>query len=214
MREIDLESWPRREHYRFFMRMDYPQYNLCFDVDVTKLVPFCKERGLSFYYALLYFSTRAANAVEAFRYRARGDKVVVHDALHPSFTDMSKGDDLFRIVTVELSETLEAFVERAAARSREQVHPFDMTGFEGRDDLIYYTSIPWLSFTQLNHTITHDREDSVPRLSWLNELLRARSLAVKDVFFACLNTQGELILQPVSGPVETIQAMKSEAVGW
>lgn len=49
---------------------------------------------------------------------------------------------------------------------------------------------------------------------WLNELLRARSLAVKDVFFACLNTQGELVLQPVSGPAETIQAMKSEAVGW
>ena len=98
--------------------------------------------------------------------RVLGDKVVVHDALHPSFTDMSKGDDLFRIVTVELSETLEAFVERAAARSREQVHPFDMTGFEGRDDLIYYTSIPWLSFTQLTHTITHNREDSVPRLSW------------------------------------------------
>ena len=164
MREIDLESWPRREHYRFFMRMDYPQYNLCFDVDVTKLVPFCKERRLSFYYALLYYSTQAANAVEAFRYRARGDRVVVHDALHPSFTDMSKGDDLFRIVTVEMPETLEAFVDRAAARSR--VHPFDMTGFEGRDDLIYYTSIPWLSFTQLNHTITHDREDSVPRLSW------------------------------------------------
>ena len=61
---------------------------------------------------------------------------------------------------------LEAFVERAAARSSEQVHPFDFTGFEGRDDLIYYTSIPWVSFTQLNHTITHDREDSVPRLSW------------------------------------------------
>ena len=30
MREIDIESWARREHYRFFMRMDYPQYNLCF----------------------------------------------------------------------------------------------------------------------------------------------------------------------------------------
>ena len=118
MREIDIESWARREHYRFFMRMDYPQYNLCFDVDVSKLVPFCREHGLSFYYALLYYSTQAANAVEAFRYRARGDKVLVHDALHPSFTDMSKGDDLFRIVTVEMPETLEAFVERAAARSR------------------------------------------------------------------------------------------------
>ena len=166
MREIDIESWARREHYRFFMGMDYPQYNLCFDVDVSKLVPFCRERGLSFYYALLFYSTQAANAVEAFRYRARGDKVVLHDGLHPSFTDMSKGDDLFRIVTVEMPETLDAFVERAAVRSREQVNPFDMTGFEGRDDLIYYTSIPWLSFTQLTHTITHNREDSVPRLSW------------------------------------------------
>lgn len=166
MREIDIETWARREHYRFFMRMDYPQYNLCFDVDVSKLVVFCRVKGLSFYYALLYYSTQSANAVEAFRYRARGDKVVLHDSLHPSFTDMSRESDLFRIVTVEMPETLEAFVERAAVRSREQVHPFDMTGFEGRDDLIYYTSIPWLSFTQLNHTITHDREDSVPRLSW------------------------------------------------
>ena len=42
-------------------------------------------------------------------------------------------DDLFRIVTVEMPETLDAFVERAAVRSREQVNPFDMTGFEGRD---------------------------------------------------------------------------------
>ena len=76
MREIDIETWPRREHFRFFMRMDYPQYNLCFDVDVSRLVPLCRERGLSFYYALLYYSTLAANAVEAFRYRVRGDKVV------------------------------------------------------------------------------------------------------------------------------------------
>ncbi|MFT3848145.1 MAG: chloramphenicol acetyltransferase [Propionivibrio sp.] len=166
MREIDIESWERREHYRFFMRMDYPQYNLCFDLDVSQLVPFCRARGLSFYYALLYHSTRAANEVEAFRYRARGDKVVLHDSLHPSFTDMSKDSELFRIVTVELPETLAAFVERAGARSREQVHPFDMTGFDGRDDLIYYTSIPWLSFTQLTHTVTLAREDSVPRLSW------------------------------------------------
>lgn len=166
MREIDIENWPRREHYRFFMRMDYPQYNLCFDVDVSKLVTFCREKGVSFYYALLYYSTLAANEVEAFRYRARGDKVVLHDSLNPSFTDMSKDSDLFRIVTVEMPDKLEAFVARAAARSSEQVHPFDFTGFEGRDDLIYYTSIPWVSFTQITHTITHNREDSVPRLSW------------------------------------------------
>jgi chloramphenicol O-acetyltransferase type A len=166
MREIDLEAWDRREHYRFFMQMDYPQYNLCFDLDVTGLLETCRATGASFYYSLIFHSMVSANRTEAFRYRARGAEVVLHDRLHPSFTDLDPGGELFRIVNVELAETLPEFVVRAAAKSRAQGRPFDFSGYEGRDDLVFFTSIPWISFTQLNHVISLRREDSVPRLSW------------------------------------------------
>ena len=166
MREIDLATWARQEHYRFFMQMDYPQYNLCFDLDVTGLLAACRRSGTSFYYALIYHSMVSANRTEAFRYRARGGQVVLHDRLHPSFTDLDKDGELFRIVNVDLAANLEAFVAQAAAKSRAQVRPFDFAGYEDRDDLVYFTSVPWISFTQLTHTISLRREDSVPRLSW------------------------------------------------
>jgi len=166
MREIDLATWVRQEHYRFFMQMDFPQYNLCFELDVTGLREDCRERGSSFYYSLIFHSMAAANQTEAFRYRARGERVVLHDRLHPSFTDLDRDGELFRIVNVELPGTLGAFVAQAAAKSRAQTRPFDFAGYEDRDDLVFFTSVPWIAFTQLTHTISLRREDSVPRLSW------------------------------------------------
>lgn len=49
---------------------------------------------------------------------------------------------------------------------------------------------------------------------WLNAMMRTRSLSIENVFFACLNTKGELLIQPENGALETVRAMKSEAVGW
>ncbi|HEY1405935.1 MAG TPA: CatA-like O-acetyltransferase, partial [Spirochaetota bacterium] len=61
MKEIDRESWERKEHYNFFSRMDYPHFNICFDVDITHLLPKIKSRNLSFYYAMIYIATVSAN---------------------------------------------------------------------------------------------------------------------------------------------------------
>ena len=88
MKEIDLENWKRRGHYEFFHRMDYPQYNICMDIDVTHFLAFTKQKKLSFYYAMIFASTTVLNRIENLKYRIRDDKVVVHDTIHPSFTDM------------------------------------------------------------------------------------------------------------------------------
>lgn len=36
----------------------------------------------------------------------------------------------------------------------------------GRDDLLYITSIPWISFTNITHPIQMTPVDSIPRISW------------------------------------------------
>ena len=41
-----------------------------------------------------------------------------------------------------------------------------ITFAEGRTDLIYITCIPWVSFTNLSHTISFNKDDAVPRLAW------------------------------------------------
>jgi len=167
MKTIDLKTWNRREHFAFFYRMDYPQYNICANIDITRFLSFVKENGWSFYYAMIFAASEAANQCVNFKYRIRKGQVVLHDRVHPSFTDSTgNDDDLFKMVTVEMEDTLPAFVKKASQTSTNQLKYFDFAPLEGRDDFLYITCIPWISFTSMSHTIGLNRDDSVPRISW------------------------------------------------
>lgn len=165
MKIIDIENWKRAEHFRFFHNMDYPQYNICMNIDITNFLKQVKEKKLSFYYAMVYASTSVANEIEEFRYRIHGEQVVLHDRLHPSFTEKLEGEEYFKLVTLDLEASLEEFVRAAEkkAQSQKAYFPFEEMN---RDDLIYITCIPWISFTHLSHTINLRKEDAVPRISW------------------------------------------------
>lgn len=169
MQIIDLENWKRREHFEFFYHMDYPQYNICANIDVTRFLHFVKENKWPFYYSMIYAVTKVTDQCENFRYRVRENKqVVLHDRLHPSFTDMSADttDDLFKFVTLNLEGNIFDFVKQAKEASETQKMYFDYAPLIGRDDFIYITCIPWVSFTHLSHTISINRDDLVPRISW------------------------------------------------
>lgn len=169
MQIINLEIWKRREHFEFFYRMDYPQYNICANIDVTRFLQFVKAHELSFYYAMIFATTKVTDECESFRYRIReGKQVILHDKLHPSFTDMAanSSDELFKFVTLDMPNDLFDFVRKAKETSQTQKLYFDFAPIAGRDDFIYITCIPWISFTHLSHTISINRNDSVPRISW------------------------------------------------
>lgn len=166
MKIINLSTWERATHYHFFRRMDYPQYLICANVDITHFLSAMKQRQIPFYYAMIYAATYAINQVEAFRYRIQGDNVVLHDTVHPSFTDMSAGSALFKMVTVDMQDNIEDFIRFAKEKAEKQSAYFVRDDVEGRDDLIYITCIPWVSFTNLSHTISFNKDDSVPRLAW------------------------------------------------
>jgi len=169
MQIINPENWKRREHFEFFYRMDYPQYNICANIDITRFLSYTKKHDLPFYYAMIYATTKVTDDCENFRYRVReGKQIVLHDKLHPSFTDMSSDDpdDLFKFITMDLEGTLPDFAKKAKEVAANQKQHFDNEPLIGRDDFVYITCLPWISFTHLSHTITINRNDSVPRISW------------------------------------------------
>ncbi len=166
MKNIDMENWSRRDHFDFFMRAEYPQYNVCFNLDITDFHGTIREAGLPFYHTVIYFTTAAANSIPEFRYRIRGESVVEHDILHPSFTHMRPGEDLFRMITVDMTGTLDEFLKAASEKSSKQNIFIEADKLAGRDDFLYITSLPWVSFTSISHTIRLNRDDAVPRLSW------------------------------------------------
>ena len=80
VRYIDMQTWPRRHHFRLFSTFNHPHFNMCVNVDVTAFYPFVKRQGYSLTVAMVYVISRASNAIPEFRHRIRGDQVVEHEA--------------------------------------------------------------------------------------------------------------------------------------
>jgi len=163
---INLDTWERTIHYKFFKRMDYPHYNIGVNIDITNFLDKIEENKIPFYYAMIYAATYALNQVKEFRYRIRGEQVVLHNMIHPSFADMSDGTELFKMVTVSMEKSILDFTKKAKEKSKNQMNYFVIEDVEGRDDLTYITCVPWMSFTHLSHTISFNKDDSIPRLAW------------------------------------------------
>ena len=162
---VDRETWPRKAIYDFFSPMSNPFYALTFPVDVTALRCFAKERGLSFYCGMVWMVTRAMDQVEAFRYKIRGEEIILHNHLIPSFTDLAPGSDTFHITTLEAGNDLEAFCGRARAASQAQTE-FMTRGPWPEDQLVYFTCLPWFPLTALTNERDTDPSDSIPRVGW------------------------------------------------
>ena len=59
---VPWEHWPRYEIYQFFSGMSNPFFGVTFTTDVTKVKAYTKERGISFYYALVWLCTKASRS--------------------------------------------------------------------------------------------------------------------------------------------------------
>lgn len=165
MRHINLETWPRREHFKLFSAWDYPHFSMCANVDLTAFYPVVKQRGISFTVATVYVLARAANAIPEFRYRIRAGEVVEHEIVHPATTILTD-DDLFSFCTFGYIEDFSLFAARAAEQiAYVQEHP-TLEDEPGQDGLLYMTAIPWVSFTSFIHPLQLYPADSVPRFAW------------------------------------------------
>lgn len=160
---IDTNTWTRRSTYEFFKDYDDPFFNLSADLDVTLLYRFCKEQNLSFSLAALYASLVAANEVREFRIRRVADRLVEFDQIHATQTILNQ-DETFSFAFYEVKDTIFTFDrESKIARDKyKQLKSFDVE--TGRLDLIYYSVIPWVSFTSFKHASRHDNSQSVPRI--------------------------------------------------
>jgi len=165
MRTIDMQTWSRREHFNFFGTFDHPHFNMCANVDLTTFFPAAKRRCFSFTVALVYVLARASNAIPEFRQRIRAGKVIEHEIVHPAITILVS-EDLFTFCTMDYFEDFSEFAPRASEMIAYVKEKLTLKGEPGRDDLLYMTAIPWVSFTSFMHPLHLDPADSVPRFAW------------------------------------------------
>jgi chloramphenicol O-acetyltransferase type A len=165
MRIVDLDNWPRRQQYNFLKDFSYPHFSLCANMDISAFYPKAKLSGSTFTIAFVYALSRAANEITEFRYRMRGDEVVEHDSVHPSVTVLTEGD-LFSFCELEYSDDFFIFAAHAAERYASVKENPAVENVPGRDDYLYMTSLPWVSFTSMIHPLDLKNIDSIPRFAW------------------------------------------------
>ena len=165
MRIVDLDTWPRKQHFDLYSNFDYPHFSLCAPVDITETLIRVKEHKVSLTIGLIYILARAANDIVNFRYRIRTEGVVEHDLIHPSTTILSDGE-LFSFCTIPYQVDFALFSAMAAYQIEQVRQKIVLSDEPGQDNLIFMSSIPWVSFTGMSHPIHMHPVDSVPRITW------------------------------------------------
>ena len=163
MRIIDTGAWKRRQQFEHFLAMAYPHFNVCADLDATALRARTRKDGRSFWHATVWAAARCCNEIPEFRFRLRGREVVEHETVHPSFTVLLEGD-VYSYCMVPYVDDREAFLDAAEARLAELRRDGPTLDDGGRDDLLYLTTLPWVSFNSISHPVEIPA-DSVPRLA-------------------------------------------------
>ncbi|MEM6964755.1 MAG: chloramphenicol acetyltransferase [Bacteroidota bacterium] len=166
MREIIFENAHRRAHFEFFNTMNHPHFNITANVDITELLPFLKKEKLPVTPSIVYLIARAANNISEFRWRIRDGKVVEHETVTPSFSVFTEVADVFSFCTVDYEKNARRFIQRAHNKSEQMKKEPSFENEEGRDDFLFLSTIPWVSFTGFQHAMRFHPSDSVPRITW------------------------------------------------
>ena len=165
MTPIDLTTWPRKTVFEFYRDFEYPQINICVDIDVTATARYLEVKNLSKFKTILWVISHVANSIDELKYRIRKGNVVLHEWVHPSFTVLTP-DNLFAFCFAEYSDNISIFLERVEKGIREcRINP-SLEDEPGQDDLLFVSCLPWIHFTSISHPIKLDADDSIPRISW------------------------------------------------
>ncbi len=164
-RKIEIESWKRKEHFLFFEKYDEPFWGITTNIDCTKAYIKSKEINIPFYIYYLHKSLKAVNQVEEFRYRIQADDVYCYDVVHAAST-ISRDNGTFGFSNIKYDENLQVFAENAKKEIERVKNDTRLIPATENDNVIHYTTIPWISFTGVSHARRLLLKDSVPKIAF------------------------------------------------
>lgn len=164
MKKIDWTKWKRAKHYQYFKGLDFPHFNVTAYVELTHFLSNIRKQNVPFFLSMVYVVTKVANEIPEFRYRICDQDVIEFETIHPSITYMTQ-EDVFDFLDLSFHDDFSTFLSQSMIlkKNAEQGHKPEK---KHREDLIYLTSLPWVSFTSIQHPVHLFPTDSIPRIAW------------------------------------------------
>lgn len=160
---IDEKTWKRATHCAVFRNCIEPAFCITLELDITNFLKKVKEQKYSFTMSMIYAVSKCANEIEEFRYRFVDGKVVLFDKIDTAFTYLNKETELFKVVNVPMTDTIEEYAAMAAQAANEQQEYFTSTL---GNDVFQFSPMPWVSYTHISHTNSGKKDNSTPLFDW------------------------------------------------
>ncbi len=162
---LDIESWNRKDQFHFFSQFEEPFFGVTVQLDCTEAYAKAKASGYSFFLYYLHLSLKAANQIEPFRYRISDGKVYLHDTVNASPT-INRPDGTFGFSYMDYHPDFENFAEAAKITIEEVRNSTGLIPAVSGENVIHYSSVPWINFTGLSHARSFSFKDSCPKISF------------------------------------------------
>ncbi|WP_199138325.1 CatA-like O-acetyltransferase, partial [Pedobacter sp. ASV12] len=105
---LDLENWPRKDHFNFFNRFEEPFFGVVVEIDCTIAYDKCKKEGMGFFLYYLHQAMVAAHAVENFRLRIEDGQIYIYDQVNASAV-INRPDGTFGFSYIDYAPDFEVF---------------------------------------------------------------------------------------------------------
>jgi len=171
---IEVRNWNRREHFEFFLDFDQPFFNICVNCVIDNFLSTLKSKKIPFFLSTLYCVTKTVNLIPELNQRIIDKtKVIQYSLTHPAFTLMTETDNLFTYCLTDYIEDFQKFITETSKvmLEKKKTTGLNLKDEANRNDVIYITSLPWISFTSFQHPFNLYKKkkkniDSIPRISW------------------------------------------------
>ena len=110
-KEINLETWDRKDVYAFFKDMQIPVCSVTSEVDCTETFVFCKNNKVAYSKLCSYASLRAVNEIRELRYRIEdgGKTIAEYDRIDLCAPIKINASYRFTSITVQYDKDFLAF---------------------------------------------------------------------------------------------------------
>ena len=163
-KQIDMEHYPRKDHFQYFMNMGYPYVGITVNVDITNWIKRKKEKGNPFFLSFLHAVINAANAIPQMRQRIYEEGIIEFPDCKASYT-VALENGTYCYCNVSGNRSLEDFLTYAKdEQEKAKKNPTLTDGEEGLS-LLFISSLPWVSYSAVVQPVPCPA-DSNPRITW------------------------------------------------
>lgn len=164
MKMLDMNSYPRAEHFRYFSAMKYPYVGATVKVDITGFLEKVRAQELPFFLSFLYLAASAANSVPEFRRRIMDGGIAEYESCPTSHT-VALPDGTYCYCILKYDLPFPDFIPYAQMAQEEAKAAKSIDDGAEPLPLIFVSTVPWLAYESIVQPVP-DPPDSNPRITW------------------------------------------------